>query len=46
MNISKYQRDLNVIYVTIGVFVLFVIANPKVFLSFSIYNWPWPWFSW
>jgi ribose/xylose/arabinose/galactoside ABC-type transport system permease subunit len=38
VDLSKYQRDLNVVYVTIVVFVLFVIANPRVFLSFSIYN--------
>jgi simple sugar transport system permease protein len=38
VDLSKYQRDLNVVYVTIVVFLLFVIANPRVFLSFSIYN--------
>jgi ribose/xylose/arabinose/galactoside ABC-type transport system permease subunit len=36
--IARYRRVLNVIFVTIVIFVLFIIANPRVFLSFNIYN--------
>ena len=35
---GKFQRELKVIYVFVAVFVLFMIASPKVFLSFNIYN--------
>ncbi len=38
LDLSRYRRVLNVVYVTIVVFVLFIIANPRVFLSFNIYN--------
>jgi ribose/xylose/arabinose/galactoside ABC-type transport system permease subunit len=36
--LARYRRVLNVIFVTIVIFVLFIIANPRVFLSFNIYN--------
>lgn len=37
-DLSRHRRDLNVVLVTIIVFLLFIIANPRVFLNFSIYN--------
>jgi ribose/xylose/arabinose/galactoside ABC-type transport system permease subunit len=36
--LAKHRRALNVVLVTIVVFLLFIIANPRVFLNFNIYN--------
>jgi simple sugar transport system permease protein len=38
LNLRKYQRFINVVYVFIAIFVIFIIANPRVFLSTDIYN--------
>ena len=36
--LARHRRTLNVVFVTAVVFILFIIANPRVFLNFNIYN--------
>lgn len=36
--INNHRRSINVLYVFIAIFAIFILANPRVFLNFDIYN--------
>lgn len=38
LKLGRFQREIKVVCVFIAVFAFFIIANPRVFLSFNIYN--------